>query len=188
MVRESLEARDNFFFAVLPDEAARQQARVIADEQALRVGPPAYRVPASCFHVSLAGLGDGTVITEGRLAAVVAAVDGFTAPAFRVAFNRLQTWAGQSRPWVLTGEDGVVGFQRLLEKLRMKLKTEGFEFPRPARLTPHMTLARNGPYAHCELTEPVCWTAVELVLVRSHVGEGRYTIVARWSLKLPEPV
>ena len=187
MVHQPIKPTDNFFFAVLPDEPARTQARIIADEQALRVGRPAYRVPSNCLHVSIAGLGVGAFVNEDVVVAVRGAVDGLVAPVFRVALNRLQTWTGQSQPWVLTGDDGVGGFQLLFDALRMKLKAEGIELPWPARLTPHMTLARNGPRAHLDLIQPVRWTAVELVLVQSHVGEGRYTIAARWPLKLPEP-
>ena len=178
---------DNFFFAVAPDAVANLRAQAVADTRAAELGQPGYWAPAACRHVSIAGVGSGAWVTEAILDDLRAMVDGFAAPAFRVALNRFESWPGRSRPWVLTGDEGVIGFQQLLDALRLKLKAAGFDPPWPATLTAHMTLARNGPQADPMLIPAISWEVTELVLIQSHVGEGRYTIVARWPLKALAP-
>jgi 2'-5' RNA ligase len=48
--------------------------------------------------------------------------------------------------------------------------------------SPHITLLYDKRLIPEHAIEPVRWTAGEIVLVESHVGEGRYSFLGRWNL------
>ncbi|MBS0332601.1 MAG: phosphoesterase, partial [Proteobacteria bacterium] len=100
------------------------------------------------------------------------AADQAAAPGFLIELNRVEGWGGPSRPWVLTGEEGVIGLCRLRERLRWRLAAAGLRARWPANFNPHLTLMRGAPAMAIEYVAPVRWIVREFVLVRSHVGEG----------------
>lgn len=175
---------DNLFFALLPDRAAQHRAWLKGHALQARYGLPGYRTPFDCLHVSLVPLGPGFAITHDLLdramaAASAAATSG--AP-FLLEFNRAESWNGRPRPRVLTGEDGLIGAHRLQERLCLALGQRGIDRKAAANFRPHLTLMRDHVETPVEFIEPLGWWVREVVLVQSHVGEGRYTILGRWRL------
>jgi 2'-5' RNA ligase len=177
-----LKPDDKVFFAVLPDEPARKRVLATAVGQELRHGRPTYRTPERCYHLTLGGVGLGAWMDSARLAAVAEAAGRVEMRAFVLELNRVEGWAGPSRPWVLTGEDGLIGLCQLQERLRLALAGAGVRAGWAANFNPHLTLMRGSPDMAIEHIAPVRWTVREFVLVQSHVGEGRYTILGRWPL------
>ncbi|THD63836.1 2'-5' RNA ligase family protein [Phenylobacterium sp.] len=174
---------DKLFFAALPSAAARYGAWAWANLLQGELGRPAYRVPARCLHVTLAGLGAGYAMSPARLARAQAAAGRVSAAAFLAAFNRIESWRGDPRPRVLTGEDGVIGLCRLQERLCMALAAAGFEPRWAANFTPHMTLMRDRKETPIRFIAPILWRVESFALVQSHVGEGRYTVLGEWPLR-----
>lgn len=173
---------DHIFLALLPDEQAAGRAWALGAARRLRLGSRAYRTPRGCLHATVGGLAIAGRTSTGLLEGVMAAAARIALNPFVVEFNRLESWKGDPRPQVLTGEDGVIGLGLLREQLRLALAEAGIGVGWAANFTPHMTLLRGGPEAEIEYVAPVRWRVRDFVLVRSHVGQGRYTVLARCPL------
>jgi 2'-5' RNA ligase len=52
-----------------------------------------------------------------------------------------------------------------------------------ARFTPHVTLLYDSRLVAEQAVSPIHWTAHELVLVHSLLGQTRYVPLARWPLQ-----
>lgn len=173
---------DRFFFAALPEGQARDRAWSLADAEQLRVGRPDYRTPRSCLHVSLAMVAVGLPVSAAGLRRAGGAAGRVTMPRFRVSLNRVESFRGAPRPRVLTGEDGVIGLDLLHAELCAALSASGFAVRRVANFNPHMTLMRDRRDTPLRHVAPVAWEVSEFVLVHSHHGQGRYTLLGRWPL------
>ena len=165
------------FFALWPDEAARQALADVAATLAARVrGRP---VPATKIHLTLAFLGEiaadrvqaarevGTIVRSPGFDLVLDCVGSFRAS--QVA------WAGSTRvPPELVG---------LHAGLTAELRSLGFTLEdRP--FAPHVTLARRISKAVPPAPmPPLEWLARELTLVRSDAGTGRYDVLEGWPLE-----
>lgn len=173
---------DNFFFAILPEGAPRDQAWAVADARQRTRGRPDYRVPKACLHITLGGVARGAGLTPEMLTSAKAAAGEVRMRPFLVELNRVEAWSGPSRPTVMTGEEGVIGLRDLQHRLRLALAAARPGLRWAASFEPHLTLMRGGPAAEIEYVQPIRWTVRDFVLVRSHVGAGRYTLLHRWPL------
>jgi 2'-5' RNA ligase len=173
---------DNVFFGLLPDLLAGRQAEACADGLQRRRGPPDHRVWRRCLHVTLANLSLGGIVTEERLARAAEAAAAVRIPPFLLELNRVESWRGDPRPLVLTGEDGVIGADGLHAALGLALIRAGLADGWASNFTAHMTLLRDRLETPIEHVRPIRWWVREFVLIHSHVGQGRYTILGRWPL------
>ena len=165
------------FFAVWPDDAAREKLAALAAEVVAEAGGRA--VPAANVHLTLEFLGE---VEEGRIPGLHAAADSVAGRAFELRLDRLGSfrrarvgWAGCARP-----PDRLLELQR---ELATALAAAGFALEdRP--YAPHVTLARKieRPVRARELA-PIAWRAHELALVLSESGKARYTTIASWRLR-----
>jgi 2'-5' RNA ligase len=165
--RSASKATDRLFFAVLPDAETAEKIAERAAVWRARYGLTGRLLRAPHFHVNLAPVHEGTPLPDaGDIEAWVARARGIPMPSFRVAFDRLTSFANGAL--VLTGEEATIG----LEVLQQRLSDALDDTPRPARrYTPHVTLLHGGRHIEAEPVEPIAWTVREVALVHGRAGQ-----------------
>jgi 2'-5' RNA ligase len=187
---EEAKPTDRLFLALFPPpETALQIAELasqIRSAHALRGRP----LEAARFHITLNHLGDYVglppdVVRQAR--AAVAEAAALTQP-FAVAFNRAESFASmpRNRPLVLRGDDeGLSALMAFHKVLGTALKKANLgQWAKPG-YTPHVTLLYDDSLLGATSVPPVAWTAGEIVLVQSLLGETRHVHLARWPLSGP---
>ena len=138
-------------------------------------------IHATVWHVGY----DFSPPTDDLIAALVVRGKGVSMPAFRVSFDRVQSFRGGAL--VLRGEDGVTGLELLHEHLKVALGIKGTTLDPPS-FVPHVTLLRD---KHRLLpstpVKPIEWTVTEFVLVHSLLGKTTHRVLARFPLVSPPP-
>ncbi|MRW89647.1 2'-5' RNA ligase [Duganella sp. FT80W] len=177
---------DRIFFAVAPDAGAIAELRALTAQLKAQHGMSGRATADAKLHCTLCNLGDfagmpdALIARASQAAALVAAA---TQP-FVASFDTAQTFINRARnrPFVLTGGEGVVGVTALYRNLASALLKAGIS-GNPASYTPHLTLLYDDVTAAPQAVAPIEWTVRELILLHSHIGQGRpYTILARWAL------
>jgi 2'-5' RNA ligase len=188
---EEAKPTDRLFLALFPPpetalEIAELAARIRGDH-ALRGRP----LEAARFHITLNHLGDyaglppDTVRQAGAAAAEAAAA---TQP-FAMTFDRAESFASmpRNRPLVLRGgEVGLAALMAFHQTLGTALKKKANlgQWAKPG-YTPHVTLLYDDILLGPTAVPTVAWTAGEVVLVHSLLGETRHVHLARWPLSGP---
>lgn len=168
-------ATDRLFFAVLPDadtagRIAENAARWRADHGL--TGKP---LKAEHLHVTLCHVGDyGDSPTPEFMDSLAERAATLVMPAFRAEFDHVMSF--KNGAFVLTGDESTIGLEILQQRLSDALDPT----PRPARrFTPHLTLLRDGRHVAEQAVERIGWTAREVVLVHSLLGQTTHRHVAR---------
>jgi 2'-5' RNA ligase len=165
------------FFALWPDEAARQALGTLARDVALVAeGKP---VPGEKIHLTLAFIGE---VAADREPEVKRAAQDLRGEAFTLGLDRVGSfrrarvaWAGTS-----TAPQPLLDLQ---EELAAKLAERGFELEE-REFAPHLTLARKIARPVPAASIPaIAMQARALALVRSEAGTGRYTTLESWPLR-----
>lgn len=174
-------AVDKLFFAAFPDppiaaEVARLTPTLLAAEHLRGTPIAAYRL-----HVSLFGFRVPQDLPHDLVAAARRAADRMVMPPFAVAFNAVGSFGGgnpSQRPLVLYGDEGVVGFAMLQERLlaAMGMKAN-------PNYTPHMTIAYGDALPTRRFVEAVTWTVRSFALVHSLVGKSRHVLLGKFPLR-----
>jgi 2'-5' RNA ligase len=147
---------------------------------ALPLEPPARRVPAVNFHLTVAFIGD---VPASALAAVRRV--GAAARAVRCGV-RLDSYEYWPKPEcvVALARSVPAPLQALWDGLHAALASAGFAL-RPKSLRPHVTLARQcRSQPALPPLAPIDWPADALCLVRSETGGAApvYTVLDTWPL------
>jgi 2'-5' RNA ligase len=174
---EEGERRQRLFFALWPDETARQSLGRIGREA---LSFPSRLVPAENLHLTLVFL--GSMSREQRRCAeqVASEVRGST---FTLCFDRLGVWPRPRVLWCAPSQAPPALLQ-LVNELTCGLAARGLAVPtRPYRA--HLTLARKVtsravPHTH----RPVSWyvSAFQLVASQTLPQGARYRVLACWPL------
>ncbi len=169
-----------FFFALLlPIQLARQVANAATWFQA--AGSP---IAADRLHITLFILPDqfdrSDVLIE-RLLALGAAV---AAAPIDVALDYV---SGGSRSIALRPQHRVAGLTNLHRALAEQARLTGIEGRARYMFQPHVTLGYCDGRPFGQRVAPVAWTATEFVLIHSHLGHTRHTILGRWPLIATKP-
>lgn len=164
------------FFALWPDAAAlgrleAERARLVE----ISAGRP---TPSEKIHLTVHFLGS---VDESRVEALNALAAGMrsVAPVIRLdqagSFRQAKAaWAGCASP--------AADLAALHDELGQALSREGFATEARA-YAPHLTLARKIQRRVATMPiDAIEWPAQELTLVKSELGTGRYTTLARWQL------
>ncbi|WP_411883366.1 2'-5' RNA ligase family protein [Polaromonas sp. YR568] len=187
---EEAKPTDRLFLALFPTpetalEIAELAAR-IRGTHALRGRP----LEAARFHITLNHLGDyaGLPSDVVRRAGAAAAEAAAATQPFAVTFTRAESFASmpRNRPLVLRGDDeGLSSLMAFHKVLGAALKKANLgQWAKPG-YTPHVTLLYDDGALGATPVPPVAWTAVEVVLVHSLLGETRHVHLARWPLSGP---
>jgi 2'-5' RNA ligase len=179
------EGRGNVFFAIKPDPATAEQMVSIGDAVRDRYALSGSLRPAKVLHASVVRLGWVLDLPTEATALAVRAGEMIRDAAFSVTFDRASTFGGTiDFPIVLRGRDGIDAFKRLRRSLDSAMKAVGLNVPMPSAFTPHVTLMYSRePVPDMVLSDPVTWTARELVLVLSRFGETRHDHIDHWPLR-----
>jgi 2'-5' RNA ligase len=173
---------DRLLFRVYADPPAAVAAVEVAcglrDEYGLN-GPlilPRH-IHSTLWHVC----DDFSPPSPALLAALTACANRVSMPAFRVSFDRVESFVGGAL--VLRGEQGVAGLELLYENLSGALCMK-----RARRFVPHLTLLRDRRHRLPSIpVEPIEWTVSEFVLVHSLLGKTTHRVLARFPLVSPPP-
>jgi 2'-5' RNA ligase len=172
------------FTLVFPEARAAAQIETLAHRFRRVYGLKAKPLLTSRFHVSLNDLGE---YDDQRTAEAVAlrareAVATVQTSPFTVMFNLVQSFSGRygNRALVLSGDEGIVGLERLHQSLRVSLRMAGIKSP--SRFAPHVTLLYSERPIEERCVEPISWTVREFALVVSLRGRTKYDFKGRWPL------
>lgn len=175
---------DRLFFAVFPD--ADVAARIVELGQELRCQHRlrGKELVAGRLHVSLHHVGDYAQAPDQRIVALAHDVAASVRlPPFSVEFNGAMSFRGRrdNQPFVLHGDDGMIGLAMLQQALGTALEKAGLG--RCAmRYTPHITLMYADRLVADRPVTPVSWRVEEFVLVHSLLGRSRYLTLGRFPL------
>lgn len=168
-------ATDRLFFAVLPDaetagRIAERTARWRTDH-----GLKGRPLKPEHFHVTLCHVADmPEAPSDAVIEALAERASVLSMPAFRVEFDRVMSF--NNGAFVLSGDESTIGLEVLQQRLSDALDPS----PRPARrFVPHVTLLRDQRRIAEQPVERIGWTAREVVLVHSLLGQAIHRHVAR---------
>ena len=177
---------DSLFFAILPDASAASRIAQLAERLRSAHGLKGKTLRTDRFHVTLhhlgnyAGLPSDLIAMAGEAGASVANA----MPPFELAFDRVESFSStpRNRPLVLRGGDGLIDLMAFQQALGAPLKKTAVRGWLKPGYTPHLTLLYDDQSVPLQPIETVAWTARELVLVHSLVGQGRHAHLGRWPL------
>jgi 2'-5' RNA ligase len=164
----------DIFLAIFPDAEAGPRIAGLSSQ----LGLQGTAVLPHRLHVSLHWVKDhaapAAVVDAAKSAA--AAVD---MPCFRIAFDRVQSFNGETKvPVVLAGGDELVGLLMLREMLVARLGHRA----KPG-FTPHLTFLYRDRHTPEIAIAPVSWIVREMALVQSLSGKHEYELLARFPLR-----
>jgi 2'-5' RNA ligase len=176
---------DRLFFALYPDASTAAQIAVLAQQLRTEHGLQGKPLKPERFHVTLHHLGDYAGLPPDLVAAARVAGASVAAAPFDVTFDRVASFtsAPRNRPFVLRGDGGLAALMAFQQNLGEALKkTVLGRWAKPG-FTPHLTLLYDDRSVPEQAVTPVSWTARELVLVHSLIGQTVHLPLARWPLQ-----
>jgi 2'-5' RNA ligase len=170
-----ISATDRLFFAVLPDSETAAGIHEKAERWRREHGLTGRLLRPEHFHVTLHVAEEmAGVSLSGMIELLAERASTLAMPAFRIDFDRVLSF--RNGAFVLSGEETTIGLQVLHQRLGDALDPT----PRPARrFTPHLTLLRDGKHVAEHDVDRIGWTAREVVLVHSLLGQTTHRHVAR---------
>ena len=171
-------AADRLFLAAVPDAATAAAIYRRAGTLKRAHQFSGALIKPERLHISLFFLGGlpGEVV---RMACEAA--EGVRVPPFEVSFDRTVSFRGNpaGRPFVLTGEDGLIRLKSFRRALGAAITRCGLRRVAKTNFTPHVTLLYDSRDVAEHPIAPISWTVSEFVLIHSMV---RYDQLARWPL------
>ena len=182
-----IDPTDTLFFAVMPEASAAVRIRQLAQDLRLQHALRGLPLPAGQLHISLFGLGSHVGLPLDLPVATEAASQ-LAQNAFKVQFNNVLSFRYKSRisggyPFVLCGDEGVIGLETLHQGLIDALSHTKFRGVRGS-FNPHVTLLYDDRQVPAHTVEPIEWDVHEFVLLRRHINQHRpYSVLGRWPLR-----
>ncbi|HEY0107045.1 MAG TPA: 2'-5' RNA ligase family protein [Rhizomicrobium sp.] len=185
-------ARHRLFFALLPDDEARE--RIVRLAQLLKQVHRVYAEPIKPrnLHVSLFHVDAWRGVPPGHLlGGALAAGAAVKAAPFRLAFDQTGSFAGRgpamdksrSWPFVLFGEGGgAIQSLRRAMAAQMRRHGLGYAVKDVRAFAPHVTLWWDSGIIEARPVARFGWTVRDLVLVDSLQGLATHNHLARWPL------
>lgn len=173
-----LPATDRLFFAVLPDAETAGQIAECTTRWRADHGLQGKPLKPEHFHVTLCHVADMPgAPRQDLIDALAERASMLSMPAFRVEFDRVMSF--NNGAFVLSGDESTIGLEVLQQRLSDALDPS----PRPARrFTPHLTLLRDQRRIAEQPVERIGWTAREVVLVHSLLGQTTHRHLVRLPL------
>lgn len=135
------------------------------------------RRAADLLHITFAAFMDLAEAPAGFLELVIRGLDDFGANAFPMRFDRIEC----RKAVTLRSSAPLAGAWEFQRQLAEYFGRHGFEsFNLPPEL--HITINYRGDAIGPEAIAPIEWTAREILLVESVVGEARHVVHGRWHL------
>lgn len=131
------------------------------------------------LHVTLLTLFDLHQAPSEWLPAVIAALDGFAAAPFPLAFDRIE----EHKAVTLRTRDPLVAARAFQAALIGHLLARRAPIGLGTTPVPHLTINYRGDGLGARKTEPIGWTVDEILLVESVVGRTTHIEHGRWPLR-----
>lgn len=176
---------DRLFFALFPDDAARDAMARLTGEVGKQRGLRGEPLKAGRLHVTLHHLGDHAGLPAALVADAKQAAEHAVAAPFDVVFSRVASFSGRSqkKPCVLLGPEGDSPLQRFRKQLGDRLIRCGLGKHVTRDFTPHVTLLYDRTLVPPQVVAPISWTVREFALVHSLLGKTEHRILQRWALR-----
>lgn len=172
---------NNLYFGLKPSLA---EADAIDAKTCSWVGvlKPGFTRPSpQCLHVSLASCDRHDNLPESLIAQLHDLMNGFNGPPIDIVFDRLGLFGGNAI--VLYSTVINHAFQTMRNSLLARLAAlPSIRRTNGKTAVPHMTVFRGGLRVPSRQVEPILRRFGEVLLIYSHNGAGRHTIVGRWRL------
>jgi 2'-5' RNA ligase len=177
-----LQSLCSFFFALKPDEAAREQAEAIAREVRRDIGPNDEPFDRSRYHISLFPLGVFEGWPRDKLCAALEAGEAVKGMPFELRLDRLESFGqgGDRRPLVLRNSEPAPPLNAFLASLGDAMRRHRVGRYVRAKIAAHLTLYYRCRKLAARHVPPVVLRASRFVLIQSHIGEGRHTEIESW--------
>jgi 2'-5' RNA ligase len=183
---EEAKPTDRLFLALFPPPGIAKEIAGLAARLRAEHGLHGRPLEAARFHITLFHLGDyaglpPAVVRQASAAAQAAAAGSVP---FEVTFNRAESFASapRNRPLVLRGDDGLVLLVAFQQALGTELAKANLGQWTKGSYTPHVTLLYDDELLRSTVIPAISWTATELVLVHSLLGEHRHVHLGQWPL------
>ena len=176
----------NLFLACMPDESDAQRIYAAGADLRTECGLSGRVIDAKRLHVSLLGLQHFMKpLLNEQIASWVARIDQLLSkldePAIQVVSSRVSSFGGKDkRPLVLLC-DALAEAKLTTLQIRVCERLFGSDLP-AQRFKPHMSLLYDSAIVAEREIHPIEWTARKLVLILSHVGQGKYDRLKEWPL------
>ena len=176
---------DRLFFAIFPDEAAREAIARLAKEIGKQHGLRSKPLQAERFHITLHHLGDYAELPGDLVADATLAAKRMLAAPFDVVFDHVTSFAtrAEKKPCVLLGEESDSPLRRLRKLLGECLIEAGQGKHVTRDFAPHVTLRYERVLLSPQVVTPIVWTVREFALVHSLLGKTEHRILQRWKLQ-----
>jgi 2'-5' RNA ligase len=166
-----MRARNPLYIMAKPPPDAQAQITALARNDPGR--------GADLLHVTLVSLFDLHYAPPEWLPAVTAALDSFDAPAFPLAFDRIENRKAVTlRTRAPLAE--ARAFQAALVRHLLERKAPMMLGTTPE---PHVTINYRGDRLGSQKIAPIGWTVEEILLVESIVGQTTHVEHGRWRLR-----
>jgi 2'-5' RNA ligase len=177
--------KNRLFFAIFPDRDTSERIAVLAAslqrEHRLKGSP----LRTDRFHITLHHLGDHSTLRTDIVEQATRAAEKITASQFQVVFDRAMSFSRKfgDRPFVLRGDAGLKDLIAVRNSLNLALQEVDLDFYANSTFTPHVTLLYDKTSIAERSVDTIEWTASELVLVHSLIGDTVHNRIGTWSLR-----
>lgn len=172
--------RHRFYFAFRPDDAVLDAIMKVSSQVRHYVASN-YVVTRENLHISVLPIWEGEIIPENLVEMTSARVQAIDGKPFLFRFDKVTSFSLKEGYCIVLTQTREA-FE--LYNLRRKFAERFAGKSSVESSKPHVTLLRGGDvFIEQQLTEPICWTAREFVLIHSFIGQGRQEIVGRWPLR-----
>jgi 2'-5' RNA ligase len=174
---------DRLFLAIFPDVGTAARIAQLSVLLRLELGLQGKPLATERLHSTLYHVGDYAGLPQDVVANASDVALSITMPSFTVAFDGAESFRGRpgNQPFVLRGQDGVVGLMMLQQRLASAMDKAGLGRRMPS-YTPHMTLMYGDRLVADRRVDMVSWAVREFVLVHSLLGRSCYRPLARFPL------
>ena len=177
----------HFFFALLPDEQARQEMTRAGERFRKSHRLIGTSVEPHDLHLTLCDMGKPEWLAHTLESVLMTAAGQVKATAFAVALDsamRLSAARDNQFPFVLGADNpsaaAALALRRAIAEAQQQL---GLRVAGVSSYLPHVTLLRGSNIdAVQESMTPIGWPAREFVLIRSFFGQSRHEVIGRWPL------
>lgn len=188
-IQRELTAGIGFFFALLPDDAARASIAAISERfrKSHRVDGSA--VDPQDFHVALCPMGSPDRPLLSIETSLVAAAAQVKATAFGLSLDSAMRFSLKDSlfPFVLCVDpNATTSLLQLRQSLATAQRHVGLPVGGVSSYMPHVTLLQGHAIDPIqEAIVPISWQVRDFVLIRSFFGQSRHEVVQRWPLEEP---
>lgn len=178
MFHRPIAAEHRFFFALLPPIRLARQLANAADW----LGKAGRPVAADRLHITL-------LIPPDQFARAPELIDRLRAVGENVATApvdiMLDYVSGGSRSVALRPQHRIASLAALRQEIARLCASHGIAERPDYTFHPHVTLGYRDGRPFGERVPPVAWTAPEFVLIHSHLGRTKHSLLGRWPLTGP---